>query len=285
MVEIVAAAVERSLGAVPGTRVTSNVKVRERGTKRLRQLDVLVEVPTKRRMLRVGIEVRDRKTPVDIKVVEGLIAKLLKLEIDKGCIVSRAGFSESAAEAAAAAGIEARTMAEIAHPDWWRIVNFEVHRIRLELVSTSLDFNPADVAAARELVQDQRMTAIISDSPLGGVETVTDMVLRHASAIELPSDVVMMNEALDITLDMSEAPRWTTPLGPLPPLRRVRATFRPHRTVEEVPLIAFRDSDAVVAFAGLSEDLGGQITVVVTDQLDGSKSVSFNLDLLDKTER
>lgn len=104
--ENVVAAIERSLNAVQGARVIPNASIRERVSGVYRQVDVYVEIPTGPRVLRVGVEVRDKSAPLDLTEVEQLIAKLKKLDIDYGCVVSRAGFTVTAKEEADRNGIE-----------------------------------------------------------------------------------------------------------------------------------------------------------------------------------
>ena len=100
VLENIVAAIERSLNSVPGTRVIPNASVPERISVVPRQVDVYVEIPTGPRMLRIGVEVRDKSVPSDLPEVEQLIAKLKKLDLDFGCIVSRAGFTKTAKEEA-----------------------------------------------------------------------------------------------------------------------------------------------------------------------------------------
>ncbi len=93
---------------IPASRVTRNVVVLERSSGRRRQVDVLVEIPTGQRTFRVGVEVRDESRPLDLTGVEQRCMKLAKLDVDRGCIVSRTGFTKSARGAAVAEGIERR---------------------------------------------------------------------------------------------------------------------------------------------------------------------------------
>ncbi len=119
IMENVVAAIERSLNIVPGTKVIPNASVPERISGVPRQLDVYLEIPTGPRTLRVGVEVKDEAAPANLPEIEQLITKLKKLDLDFGCIVSRAGFTEMASDEAKRQGIELRTLAQIERPNWW----------------------------------------------------------------------------------------------------------------------------------------------------------------------
>ena len=118
--EAVVAAIEHSLADVLGTKVTLNARVPERIAGVRRQVDVLVEIPASERTFRIAVEVRDRRTPVSLPDAEGLISKLQKLDVDKGVIVARAGFSAEAEIAASMAGVQALTLEAVEAPGWWR---------------------------------------------------------------------------------------------------------------------------------------------------------------------
>src|SRR2546422_202002 len=119
IVENVVTAIERSLNTVEGAKVIPNASIRERISGVARQVDVYVEIPTGPRILRVGVEVRDESVPVDLPEIEQLITKLKKLDVDYGCVVSRAGFTATATAEADRYGVETRTIAEVENPDWW----------------------------------------------------------------------------------------------------------------------------------------------------------------------
>lgn len=100
--ENVVAAVQRSIGASEGWRVTQNVAVKKRGAETRRQVDVLVEHASGRR---IGIDIKAERRPLDIEVVEQLCSKLRKLELDECVIVSASGFTKPALDEAVGAGV------------------------------------------------------------------------------------------------------------------------------------------------------------------------------------
>jgi len=59
--EGVVTAIERSLNTISGTSVVPNAAVPVRGSTKTRQVDVLVEIPTGPRTMRMGVEVRDKR--------------------------------------------------------------------------------------------------------------------------------------------------------------------------------------------------------------------------------
>lgn len=92
---------------------------------RMREVDVLVRASVGRRVMRVGIDVKDEGNPLDVTKVEQLIGKASKLRksIDRFCIVSTSGYTRTAKEDADRAGVEAFTLHDICEspdPDGWK---------------------------------------------------------------------------------------------------------------------------------------------------------------------
>ena len=69
IVENVVTAIEHSLNSVTETKVVPNASVLERVSGVARQIDVYVEIPTGPRILRIGIEVRDKSTPLAFPLI------------------------------------------------------------------------------------------------------------------------------------------------------------------------------------------------------------------------
>ena len=179
--ENVAAAIERSLTTVPGARVTPNVLVAERTGGVERQVDVLVEIPDGARTWRLAGEDRDRATRVDIDDMDGLVAKLGSLAVDRGCVVSRSGFTRAAEAKARAAGVEMRTMAAIEHPDWWQVQFFEFHAVQLERVATRLDFSEDQLEEATRLLEGCDATTVTVRHADGTIETLSALMDREGA--------------------------------------------------------------------------------------------------------
>jgi hypothetical protein len=272
---------ERSVVGIPGAVVTANVSIREVITGTPRQVDVLVEVPTGNRVLRVGVEVRDRNSPMDLPGVEQLVEKLGKLELDRGCIVSRSGFTADAAEAARMKGIETRTIAEIERPDWWQVPNFSWHTRRLELLSARLDFaDSGDVDRARGVLGGIDATPIVVADEQG-VPVPLLGVLRSAMQAELSSGFDLADgQAFTFDLDLRPLAdrRWASPNGDLPAPTRAICEVRVHVDVEAVELTTFGGPDGVIAFAGVSAALDRQVTIVAVEGPDGGHRLSVTMD-------
>ena len=96
---------------------------------RRREVDVLVTVPVGRRALRIGVDVKNEKAPLDVTVIEQLVGKYSKLKrsLDRYCIVSTSGFSGGAEKDAKAAGVELLHLCELADSDsdrTWKTASF-----------------------------------------------------------------------------------------------------------------------------------------------------------------
>jgi hypothetical protein len=150
LVENVVTAIERSLTTVEGAKVIPNASIRERASDVARQVDAYVEIPTGPRTLRVGLEVRDESVAVDLPEIEQLITKLKKLDIDYGCIVSRAGFTTTAQSEADRNGIEIRTLAEVENPEWWLPTSITIHHNQVELVHFQINFRQEELPQVRK---------------------------------------------------------------------------------------------------------------------------------------
>jgi hypothetical protein len=281
VIENVVAAIERSVVGIPGAVVTANVSIREVITGTPRQVDVLVEVPTGNRVLRVGVEVRDRTSPADLPDVEQLVEKLGKLELDRRCIVSRSGFTADAAEAARMKGIETRTIAAIERPNWWQVSHFTWQTRSLEVLSARVDFADSDdlVRALDVLGGFDATSIVVADEQ--GVPAPLLGVLQSAMQAEL-SSAVDVTDGQTITFDLDLRPladrQWASSKGDLPAPARVVCEVRVHVDVEAVELTAFAGPDGVTAFAGVSATLGRQVTIVAVEGPDGGHRLSVTMD-------
>ena len=112
--EQLAAAIQRELA--PDAKITENAKlVGKSGSKR--QIDILIEEETGQFKLRIAIECKDYKNPVDIKDVETFLGLLSDVGAHKGAMVAANGFTAAARERALNAG-QLRVFGVI-HWPWW----------------------------------------------------------------------------------------------------------------------------------------------------------------------
>jgi hypothetical protein len=135
VLEGVVTAIERSLNTISGASVVPNAAVPVRGSNKTRQVDVLVVIPTGSRTMRIGVEVKDECAPLDVTKVEQLAAKFAKLELDRGCVVAKSGFTAEAHEEAVRCGVELRTIAEVGVLDWWLPTSIPLVWRRVELIA------------------------------------------------------------------------------------------------------------------------------------------------------
>jgi len=282
IVENTVAAIERSLNLVSGTKVIPNASVPERVSDVLRQVDVYLEIPTGPRMLRIGVEVRDKAVPLDLPEVEQLIAKLKKLDLDFGCIVSRAGFTNTASEEANRNGIELRTIAEVEEPDWWRASEMKLDLRQIELVHLQVNFQPEELPLVKDMsggtkVSELLMTldngesgALIAFALAEGVEALNRSELAHLKDQDIFTATIDLRSYHGGSLKC--------PRGPLPLPQSLYVSYRLHHRTESVKLAAYEGSEGVNAFTGISTAWGKQITVVARLESNGSRTLTFTTD-------
>lgn len=273
------AAIERSVATVDGTVVTPNAKVPERVTGKLRQVDVLVEIPVSGRQLRIAMEVRDFARPLSIPQVEGLIAKLTKLDVDKGAIVARSGFAESALAAVVAAGIDALTIKSVELPFWWEATSLHVAQDSIETVGIEWVYDEGSDEFHRDhptFESDWRSVVVawptLSRSLPDQIDYDVANILRPvlAPAEEFDKDIIVPIEyrGTGCSFVLGDAP------VPLPNVVRVLIHVR--RTWEDVHLSAFQRAEQL-AVTGASETLGRQFTFVVKE-VEGGTRLSVSVD-------
>lgn len=262
----VVAAIERSLNGVQGAKVIANASVQERVSAIARQVDVYVEIPTGPRVLRVGVEVRDKGAALDLPEVEQLIAKLKKLDVDYGCIVSRAGFTANAKAEANRNGIELRTIAEVENPDWWLVSTISLSLRQVELLHFQVNFQPEELPRVTPLLAG--LTGTDLDITLATGETRTLAAFIGAQGIPMIDrpelthlqDQDTFTAKIDFS-DLSGATlRCQRGLIALP--HSVHALYRYHHRLEAVKLAAYEASEGVNTFTGVSSGLKKQITLV-----------------------
>jgi hypothetical protein len=83
-----------------------------------REIDVLIEIPSGPRTIRVAIECRDQKRPATIKWIDELAGKYRNLPVDRVVTVSKSGFSKAAYKKAAISKIDLLTLEEAENFNW-----------------------------------------------------------------------------------------------------------------------------------------------------------------------
>lgn len=282
IVENVVAAVERSLITVSGSTVIANAAIPELVSGVSRQVDVCVVIPVGLRVLRIGIEVRDKSEVLDLPEIEQLIAKLQKLDIDARCIVSVSGFTATARDEAVRNGVELRQITQIDNPEWWLASEMPMDLRQVELLQWQVNFRPEEIESVRPLtagVDGTELLLTLANGESGslfqfvsaqGPRAIDDSKLAHLSD----------QDTFTATIDFSDmgGAKLTCPRGSLPLPQSVYALYRLHKRTESVKLAAFAAGEGINAFSGLSAGWGKQVTLVTKLQPDGGRSLSFAAD-------
>lgn len=279
--EGVVAALERSSLDVPGALVIPNARVPLYGSRRTRQVDVVVEIPTGSRRLRVGVEVRDTASPLDVTKVEQLGAKLQKLQLDRRCIVSRRGYSADATTESARWGLELRTLEEVAAPEWWQAPFFVMTSRTVELLAWRLDYSPEDLDRVRVAIAsipgDAALLVTPSEPPANFRAVIAnagrDYVDEPAQA-GLPDGHVF---ALEVALELPSGSYLEVGATRLPVPVAVFCQFRFHVVTETVSVASFQVNEHTNAFTGVWAAQAKQLTMVTQGRPDGARSYSFSL--------
>lgn len=282
IVENVVTAIERSLNNVPGTKVIPNASVLERISSVPRQVDVYLEIPTGPRTLRIGVEVRDEAAPADLPEIEQLITKLKKLDLDYGCVVSRAGFTGTAIDEAKRQGIELRTVAQVEKPDWWLPSAMTLFFRKVELLHMQVNFHPHEFEAVQPLVASVKASDLVLNLPNGASHTLPDFIKgQGVQAINRPELSHLKDQdtfTVNFLFTGLNGATLVYPGGSIPLPQSVDALFKFHAQTESVELTAYEGSEGINAFTGISNAWGKQLTMVAKLQADGSRTLSFTMD-------
>jgi hypothetical protein len=226
--------------------------------------------------------VRDKSSPLDLPEVEQLIAKLKKLDIDYGCVVSRAGFTGTAKAEADRNGIELRTIAQVENSDWWlaSAVLFELRQV--ELLHFQMNFRPEELADVTLLLAGAAGTELELTLASGETASLNAFVAAQGTrAIDRPELAHLADqETFTVTIDFSDLrdASLKCPRGPVSLPQSVYALYRLHHRVESVKLAAYQGPQGVNAFTGISSNWKKQITLVTQLNPDGTRSISLTTD-------
>lgn len=95
-----------------GAKVTESKLLRDRLTKTLREVDVVIEGSVGGQQVRVSVECRDHKRVADVQWVEQMKAKHERLDTNALILASRSGFTSAALAVAGTYGIDTFTLEE-----------------------------------------------------------------------------------------------------------------------------------------------------------------------------
>jgi hypothetical protein len=282
VVENVVTAIEHSLLTVPNAKVVPNASIPEKISGKSRQVDAYVEVPTGPRMLRIGIEVRDKSARLDIEEVEQLCTKLRKLDVDLGCIVSRSGFSQEAVEEATRQGIELRTIHQIEKSDWWLAPSMEVTLQEVTLLSAELFFSESDVAVAIEKLTGTDYGKLMLRIPNGAEISLYKVISDHGvQALSLPQlaglkDQDVFPVKLRFPAALAEA-QLIGHNGPLPLPIFIAAKYKLTLRTEIANFTDYESSHGVTAYTTVSHLYDKQFTFVAMPADDGTQTLAITM--------
>jgi hypothetical protein len=116
--ELLVAAIQRQLA--PGAKVTHNAKIEGKQSETTRQIDVLVEQTIGQYAIRIALDCKDYKTPVDVKSVEEFHGLMVDIGAHKGALVCPAGFTKSAKKRAKKLDVDLFSPADT-DPHKWQV--------------------------------------------------------------------------------------------------------------------------------------------------------------------
>lgn len=122
--EAIVADIQKALA--PGATVTHNATLWGHGSETNRQIDVLIEQSIGPFNMKIVVDCKDYKRPVDVKGVEEFIGLVKDVHAHQGCLVSAKGFSTSARKLAKKRGIGLFTLVDTAPHKWQTKVSMPV---------------------------------------------------------------------------------------------------------------------------------------------------------------
>lgn len=114
--EELVADIQRQLA--PGATVTHNVSLYGHDSEAGRQIDVLVEQAVGQFHMRIVIDCKDYKHPVDVKGVEEFLGLVRDVRAHQGCLVSPNGFTKAAKKVAKRTGIALYSLVDTGPNKW-----------------------------------------------------------------------------------------------------------------------------------------------------------------------
>jgi len=113
--EQLAASIQRDLA--PDAKVTENAKlIGASGTPR--QVDILIEQEAGQFELRIVVDCKDHKEPVDVKDVEAFLGLVQDVGAHKGAMIAANGFTDTAKARASGAGLDLFRLIDTADHKW-----------------------------------------------------------------------------------------------------------------------------------------------------------------------
>lgn len=147
--EDLAAHIQQSLS--PEAAVTQNEHIFGKRSKRQRQIDITVRKKVGQYDLLIVIDCKDYKRPVDVKDVESFIGLTKDVGANKGAIISSKGFTKSAHNRAADAGIDLYTLVDAEAKEWQSYITGPVLLDLREMTNADFVFSDVEPEACIEI--------------------------------------------------------------------------------------------------------------------------------------
>ena len=154
--EELAASIQAELA--PAAKVTANAKLRGKSG-RSRQIDVLIEQDAGQYKLRIVLDCKDYKNPVDLNDVESFLGLIEDVGAHKGAMVAANGFTGTAKIRAAAAGLDLFRVVDTANHKWRTYVSIPALSRDFQLENCSFSISWKGYGAL-DIRQDHRFMPI-----------------------------------------------------------------------------------------------------------------------------
>jgi hypothetical protein len=155
-----AAAIQSELA--PEATVTANAKLPDIRSKTARQIDVLVEQKIGPYDLRIVLDCKDHRHPVDVKGIEEFIGLVADVGANKGAMVAANGFTEAAKERAKDAGIDLLRVIDVADHKWRTYVSIPALTRDYQIAAFTFTFKSTGFISI-DLKQDLRFMPIFRE--------------------------------------------------------------------------------------------------------------------------
>ena len=258
-----------------GMVVESPKLIRDKTSGQMREHDVVITYPS-HHGVKVSLECKDWKRPVDSPAVEAFAIKCRDTDIQKGTMVSAAGFAEPAKAKAAAHGIGCFSLKEAIEFGWLAIDSMTM--ATRKLLAITFGMLPEDPETVNPKVQAD-VLAYDEDNKLVEFETLRDIIWSNFGN-RVPYDYSAPGEPIEKTITLG-CEGWSVSLdGKKPvPLKAIRCDVTYVVDTKEVPLSLLRYEDtqnggtvSEAAIANLeSEHFSGRLSLV-TDS-DGKTGI------------
>src|ERR1035437_6423010 len=181
--EQLAAEIQRQLA--PDARVETNVKLHGKRTGIDRQIDILVQQTVGQYPIRIIIDCKDYKKPVDVKELEAFMGMVEDVGANKGAMVAPSGFTSTAKQRAKDAGIDLFRLVDTNNTKWRTYVSIPCVIRDASLQKSSFRFSVTGTGPFRMDLKDYQRTPVYrSDGSL--IDYLQNFVLEKWETDDIP---------------------------------------------------------------------------------------------------